>query len=81
LYDRGRHAWPRRDQGQLAADEYFVTDPKFYAEANGFDRAKIEAVAKSYPNKLQIARSASSDQLQRRLALVIAVGGAHHRSR
>jgi hypothetical protein len=36
---------------KLAAEEYYVTDPKFYAEVNDFDRAKIEAMAKSYPNK------------------------------
>ena len=36
---------------KLPADEYFVTDPKFYAEVNDFDRAKIEAMAKSYSNK------------------------------
>ena len=36
---------------KLAAEDYFVTDPKFYAEVNDFDRAKIEAMAKNYPGK------------------------------
>jgi NitT/TauT family transport system substrate-binding protein len=36
---------------KLPAEEYYVTDPKFYAEANDFDYAKIEAMAKDYPNK------------------------------
>jgi NitT/TauT family transport system substrate-binding protein len=36
---------------KLPAEEYYVTDPKFYAEANDFDHAKIEAMAKAYPNK------------------------------
>jgi len=36
---------------KLAPEDYFVTDPKFYAEVNDFDRAKIEAMAKNYPTK------------------------------
>lgn len=35
---------------KLAPDQYYVTDAAFYAEANAFDRGKIEAMARSYPN-------------------------------
>jgi NitT/TauT family transport system substrate-binding protein len=38
-------------KAKLPVDDYFVTDPKLYAEANDFDHGKIEAMAKAYPNK------------------------------
>ena len=41
---------------KLAAEDYFVTDAKFYAEANNFDRAKIVAMARSYPNTCKDAK-------------------------
>jgi NitT/TauT family transport system substrate-binding protein len=36
---------------KLPVEDYYVTDASFYAEANKFDHAKIEAMAKAYPNK------------------------------
>jgi NitT/TauT family transport system substrate-binding protein len=36
---------------KLPAGDYYVTDPAFYAEINKFDRSKIEAMARAYPNK------------------------------
>lgn len=36
---------------KLPPEDYFVTDPTFYAEANNFDHAKIIEMAKAYPNK------------------------------
>jgi NitT/TauT family transport system substrate-binding protein len=36
---------------KLPVENYYVTDASFYAEANRFDHAKIEAMAKAYPNK------------------------------
>jgi hypothetical protein len=36
---------------KLAVEEYYVTDPTFYAEANRFDETKIVEMAKTYPNK------------------------------
>jgi hypothetical protein len=35
---------------KLPVDDYYVTDKTLYAEANDFDHAKIEAMAKNYPN-------------------------------
>ncbi len=35
---------------KLPPEDYFVTDATFYAEANNFDKAKIEDLARSYPN-------------------------------
>ena len=35
---------------KLPAEDYYVSDPAFYAEANAFDRAKIEAMARNYNN-------------------------------
>jgi NitT/TauT family transport system substrate-binding protein len=35
---------------KLPAEDYYVTDAKFYAEANDFDKAKVEALARNYPN-------------------------------
>jgi NitT/TauT family transport system substrate-binding protein len=40
---------------KLPQEDYYVTDASFYAEANNFDYAKIEAMAKSYPNKCKEA--------------------------
>lgn len=35
---------------KLPAEDYYVSDPSFYAAANAFDRAKIEAMARDYHN-------------------------------
>lgn len=40
---------------KLAAEEYYVTDPAFYAEANKFDVGKVVEMAKAYPNKCKDA--------------------------
>jgi NitT/TauT family transport system substrate-binding protein len=40
---------------KLSPTEYFETDPTFYAEANDFDKAKVEAMARNYPNKCKDA--------------------------
>jgi NitT/TauT family transport system substrate-binding protein len=41
---------------KLAAEEYYVTDPTLYAEANKFDAAKVIEMAKTYPNKCKDAK-------------------------
>jgi NitT/TauT family transport system substrate-binding protein len=35
---------------KLPPEDYYVTDPAFYAAVNAFDRSKIETLARSYPN-------------------------------
>jgi NitT/TauT family transport system substrate-binding protein len=41
---------------KLPPEEYYVTDPKFYAEINDFDQAKVIALAKNYENKCKGAK-------------------------
>jgi NitT/TauT family transport system substrate-binding protein len=41
---------------KLPADDYYVADPKFYGEANNFDKEKIVAMARGYANKCADAK-------------------------
>lgn len=40
---------------KLPPEDYYVTDPTFYAEANKFDPEKIRAMARGYENKCKSA--------------------------
>ena len=41
---------------KLPAEDYYVSDAAFYAEANNFDKEKIAAMARSYPNTCKDAK-------------------------
>jgi NitT/TauT family transport system substrate-binding protein len=41
---------------KLPPEDYYLTDPTFYAQANAFDRSQIEALARNYNNVCKDAK-------------------------